>query len=381
MKKVDNDFDIFENPNNNYSNEFYAFLNQQILTYIGNKRNLLTFLFFNGVKNVQEKLGKNKFSILDGFSGSGITSRFLKSFSENLYVNDIELYAKVLSNCYLMNRSEVNESDLQKDIAYLNSHKLRNDLGEGIIKKLYAPKDINNIKKGERVFYTPNNAIIIDNIRRMIPECKSNFYLLLAPLICQASICVNTSGIFKGFYKNKDGIGQFGGEDKNCIDRIKKDIELKMPVFSRYECELNIYQEDINKLILDLPEIDLAYYDPPYNQHPYGSNYFMLNIISEYKEPQKISKVSGIPLTWNKSSYNTKEAKYSFEELIKNTRAKFILISYNDEGLIPIEDMEKILSRFGKLQVSCNAYNAFRASRNLSLRKKYVKEYLFLLQK
>ncbi|MDR0684304.1 MAG: DNA adenine methylase [Spirochaetaceae bacterium] len=36
---------------------------------------------------------------------------------------------------------------------------------------------------------------------------------------------------------------------------------------------------DSNKIINNIPEVDLAYLDPPYNQHPYGSNYFMLNLI------------------------------------------------------------------------------------------------------
>ena len=35
-----------------------------------------------------------------------------------------------------------------------------------------------------------------------------------------------------------------------------------------------------NELVKEIEPVDLAYFDPPYNQHPYGSNYFMLNIIN-----------------------------------------------------------------------------------------------------
>jgi len=31
--------------------------------------------------------------------------------------------------------------------------------------------------------------------------------------------------------------------------------------------------------------------DPPYNQHPYGSNYFMLNLLADYREPADVSAV------------------------------------------------------------------------------------------
>jgi adenine-specific DNA methylase len=88
----------------------------------------------------------------------------------------------------------------------------------------------------------------------------------------------NTSGVFKGFYKNKEtGIGQFGGSNQDALLRIKGD--LPFPIFSDFNCEVMVYNDDSNNVIKTAPEVDLAYVDPPYNQHPYGSNYFMLNLI------------------------------------------------------------------------------------------------------
>ena len=43
------------------------------------------------------------------------------------------------------------------------------------------------------------------------------------------------------------------------------------------------------ELAADLPPLDLVYLDPPYNQHPYGSNYFMLNLLVDYRAPLKPS--------------------------------------------------------------------------------------------
>ena len=75
---------------------------------------------------------------------------------------------------------------------------------DGIISRLYAPKDTNNIQPNERVFYTRENAILLDTYRTAIQEvCPENYKkFFLAPLLSQASIHTNTSGVFKGFYKN-----------------------------------------------------------------------------------------------------------------------------------------------------------------------------------
>lgn len=127
--------------------------------------------------------------------------------------------------------------------------------------------------------------------------------------------------------------------------------------------------------------LDLVYYDPPYNQHPYGSNYHMLNTIVDYVEPLELSKTAGIPKKWNKSSYNKeKEALTSFDELIQNTKAKYIMISYNNEGFISFEQMMNICNKRGETQSIDEEYTAFRGSRNLKNRNHKVTEYIFLIK-
>ena len=58
-----------------------------------------------------------------------------------------------------------------------------------------------------------------------------------------------------------------------------------------------------------------------------------------------------------------------------------MLVSYNSEGFITLEQMETMLHSFGKVTRRDITYNAYRASRNLSGRELYVSEYLFLLEK
>jgi adenine-specific DNA-methyltransferase len=358
------------------------YLTRQLITYIGNKRALLDFIG-EGIKKVQKKLNKNKLSIFDVFSGSGIVARYCKQFAALLIANDIEHYSTVINQCYLSNENEINIPQLcdyyNDIIKQANEKQVR-----GIIAELYAPLDDNNIKQNERVFYTARNALYIDTVRQLIEKIPQNEQkYFLAPLLSEASIHANTSGVFKGFYKNRQtGIGQFGGNNQDALSRITGDIALPFPVFSNFNCETIIYNGDANEVIKNAPEVDMAYIDPPYNQHPYGSNYFMLNLILDYQYPQNASAVSGIPANWNRSGYNKENrALQLLTNLVSNIKTKYALVSFNSEGFITIEQMRAMLNKIGKTEIMEIKYNTFRGSRNLNSREIYVKEYLFLLEK
>jgi adenine-specific DNA-methyltransferase len=214
-----------------------------------------------------------------------------------------------------------------------------------------------------------------------IPAAEQKFFL--APLLSGASVHTNTPGVFKGFYKNREtGRGQYGGSNQDALKRITGDITLPFPVFSNFNCETFVHNQDSNKLIHTLPEVDIAYVDPPYNQHPYGSNYFMLNVIVDYTRPGKTSAVSGIPENWNRSDYN-KEGRVlgALTHLVENIKAKFVIISFNSEGFIDSEQMIAMLQKIGRVEVLETWYNVFRGGRNLNSRAIHVKEYLYLLEK
>ncbi|MCL2127320.1 MAG: DNA adenine methylase [Treponema sp.] len=358
------------------------YLAKQLITCIGNKRALLGFIG-TGIEKIQKRLNREKLKTFDVFSGSGIVARFFKQFSDLLIVNDLEKYSAVINSCYLANENGLDIAFLRKCHGEI-THKLRGGLKRGFISELYAPKDDNDIKKNERVFFTLGNAMFIDTARQLIAEIpQKEQVFFLAPLLSEASIHANTAGVFKGFYKNREtGIGQFGGSNKDALTRIKGGMELPFPVFSNFNCETVVCSGDSGKIAASLPEVDVAYLDPPYNQHPYGSNYFMLNLIADYERPENISKVSGIPGDWNRSVYNRgNEAFGALTDLVKNIKAKFVLISFNSEGFIGLEQMKEMLDSVGKTETLETRYNAFRGSRNLNNRGIHVKEYLYLLEK
>src|SRR5690606_11645010 len=143
-------------------------------------------------------------------------------------------------------------------------------------------------------------------------------------------------------------------------------IELEVPHMSLFETDVEVFQQDANALISDTHEFDLIYIDPPYNQHPYGSNYFMLNLLTNYERPTDMSRVSGIPTDWNRSGYNVrKQALSLLEDLFANAPARFLLVSFNSEGYVSTEEIKGALEKHGKVDEVIVKYNTYRASRNL----------------
>jgi len=74
-------------------------------------------------------------------------------------------------------------------------------------------------------------------------------------------------------------------------------------------------------------------------------------------------------------------AEEAMSDLIANTKSHFIAISYNNEGIIPIDSFKKILSEHGKWELFEQDYNTYRGSRNLKNRNIKVKEHLWVLEK
>lgn len=357
---------------------------QTMITCIGNKRKLVKNIR-KVVEEVRILLSKERLNIVDGFAGSSVVSRELSYIADKIYSNDLEYYAYLMASCFLIKPDSEQREKIEAHIKIMNDIAEHGPFIEGIISRLYAPKDTKNIREGERCFYTRENALIIDTLRdyieKKVEDDIKNYCLV--PLLTKASIHTNTAGVFKGFYK-KGKIGHFGGKGEFALSRITKPISVEVPIWSDLEFTAYPSNKDINTLVSDLPDdIDLMYLDPPYNQHPYGSNYFMLNVIATNKEPDNISNVSGIPADWNKSSYNTRSsAVTSMNHLISTgiEKSRYLLISYNNEGIITEDDWKTLLEPYivKKYEIQ---YDTFKACRNLKNRSNKVVEIMYLVSK
>jgi len=326
------------------SNEFVF---QRMYTYLGNKRKLLDAIE-HVVIDVKKKLGKERMSILDGFTGSTVVARMLTRHASEIHANDMETHAYIAAGCFIQQPTPEQKLRIEKHIAAMNSI---TDFIPGIVTDMYAPQNTQDIKEGERCFFTHENALRIDTWRTYVEttvEADIKQWCL-CPILVQMSTHANTLGHLKAFIKDKQVIGNFEVSGKRVTDPLKLDV----PVWNDQPCEGYAYRKDINTLVREWSEegkrIDLIYYDPPYNQHEYGAYYFLLNVVAENKRPTKYNQVTGLPKERTKSQYNTKAAAIkAMEDLIASSLrvARYILISYNDEGLIGADDWKKLLEPY-----------------------------------
>ena len=353
---------------------------------MGNKRKLLKQIS-EIIDMIIEELGDD-LTCADAFSGSGIVSRLLKTKSKKLFVNDIAGYSETLNKCYLDTPSLRKREQIKKFIDEINiiAHNFEINIGEkSWISRYWAPSG--EITKKDRVYYTEENGILIDRYRHLIDQLPKIYQpYLLAQLIVKSSIHNNTNGQFSAFYKDEIGIGKYGGKKEVDIKRITGSIKLEYPIFSPNPCEIEIDKIDTNQWVTKIPEVDLIYLDPPYNKHPYSIYYFMLDIINDWNTDIEIPNTNrGQPKNWTKSDYNSiNKATTAFSDLIQKIKAKFILLSYNNKGIIPIETIESILKTKGKLYIfplTHKTYNKLKGIANYKRKKEWndVKEFMWLV--
>lgn len=378
-----------------------GYLTDQIIAYIGNKRKLLK-LIYKAIETTGIEI-KPGIKFLDVFSGSGVVSRFAKMLNFEVFSNDWESYSKVINSAYLT----INKRDI--DTLFGSEQKLKDLINkinnlpdpkeeEQYIAKYYAPKedDINTVNyKTERLFYTRKNALAIDKIRNYIEEnypinskseeTRKIRNLLIAQIIYEAATHTNTSGVFKACHK------EFGGHGKDALERILSPIAIHEPVLIDSDYECHIYQQDANKLAEELEGIDIAYLDPPYNQHQYGSNYHMLNTVAKWDKipvplemnaKGELKEKAGIRHDWvnTRSPYCYKtEAEIAFKDLINKLDAHYILISYSTDGIIPFDTMREICMKKGKTTIVTNEYTTYRGGKQSNQRKNTNIEFILVI--
>ncbi len=126
------------------------------------------------------------------------------------------------------------------------------------------------------------------------------------------------------------------------------------------------------------------YLDPPYNSRQYASNYFILELIAEgwfNKKPEIYGKTGMRPYSEQKSAYCQKSlVKDMFDDLITNAKTKYILLSYNDEGLLSEKEITDILSKRGKVSIFEKEYRRYRSINQDDSDRRLVKEKLYFVK-
>ncbi|MEL0311635.1 MAG: DNA adenine methylase [Candidatus Poseidoniales archaeon] len=344
----------------------------QLIPYIGNKRKLLD-LIHQAISETKIENG----TFVDLFSGSTVVSRFAKKLGFRVLSNDWEPYSEqIAKGTIVLNKIP----EFEKLGGHENVFKILNDVEplEDYVSRHLCPSDDNNLDhEKDRLFFMRKNGMKIDAMRELISYWVDNdmisdteFSYIMASFMYSVSYVSNTSGVFKGFHKG------WGGSNGTAQYRICSDIKLRPAIIydngqdnisSREDAGLLV--DNLSELLGDVP--DIVYLDPPYNQHPYGSNYHVLNSIvlwDKPKFPEKITRgtKSAIRLDWRserRSAYNYSiKAAEEFDNLIRKINCKYILTSYSTEGNIPLEKMMNILGSKGSLSVVKREYVRYRVS-------------------
>ncbi len=283
------------------------------MNYIGSKWKLSEFIktsILSVVNNIQGKV------FCDLFAGTGIIGRIFKKEAKQIIANDIEPYSYVLIRNYIGNHQEFSCKDLIDELNSLSGT-------AGLIYKNYCLGGGSN-----RQYFSDENGQKIDAIRLKIDEwlktkkiTTNQYYFLLASLIENADRVANTASVYAAFLKH-------------LKPSAKQEMVVKPALFDCTDNPHIVYKEDANKLIKKIKG-DILYLDPPYNTRQYGNYYHILNTITEYKELD-IKGITGMRDYYKSMYCKKKQVATAFENLIKNTRFKYIFLSYNNEWFMAV---------------------------------------------
>ncbi|MDO5017187.1 MAG: DNA adenine methylase [Porphyromonas sp.] len=333
------------------------------MNYIGSKLSLIPFIDSVIKKVCGEHLKDAVFC--DLFAGTGIVGRHFKLSAKKIIANDLEYYSYVLNRNYIGNHQPLDNAD-----DFIDALNQLPPMKDGFIYENYSEGG-----SGDRLYFSSHNGKKIDAVRTQIEMWHSSgeisadmYFFLLASLLESADKVANTASVYGAFLK-----------------KIKKSaqapIEIKPAAFSVNDTNHDVYQEDANQLIGEIRG-DILYLDPPYNSRQYGANYHLLNTIAIYKPFEPQGK-TGLP-DYNRSQYcGKKTVQRQLDQLIREAEFPYIFLSYNNEGLMSLDDIKTTFEKYGKYALYQSEYRRFRADREerRSHKSSTTTEYLHVLVK
>ena len=332
------------------------------MNYIGSKYSLLDFLETTIEEVTGYKEGDN-YIFGDLFAGTGIVGQRYKSKGCTVISNDIQYYSYVLNKHYIENIPELDTSLLES----------LNNLSpiSGFIYNNYCEGS-----GSDRNYFTNENGMKCDAIRTHLEKLHKTgeiddhiYFYYLASLVNSIDKYANTASVYGAFLKY-------------VKKSAKKEFKLELlPVVSGNIGE--VYNENINILSKKISG-DVLYLDPPYNTRQYCSNYHVLETIARYDNPKLIGVTGLRDSSEQKSKFCSKRTVTKvFDDLIKNAKFKYIFLSYNNEGLMSLDSIKEIMSRYGKYNFFTKEYRRVKADKdeNRNIAAGSTTEYLHCLIK
>lgn len=296
-----------------------------MIKYLGSKRRLIAALtdILGGVDGAQ--------SLLDLFSGTARVGAALKQHGLRVVANDHNQYAHTLATCYV----QADAGELEDEArAYLEELSAR-PATPGYVTKTFCE---------DARFFTPENGAKIDAIRDAIEEMPLSVEMkavLLTALLEAADRVDSTCGVQMAYLKK-------------YAPRALQPLTLRLPKLAPRPAA-----GACTALCLDATEaakrspVDVAYLDPPYNQHSYLGNYHVWETIVRWDKPEAYGTArKRVDVKERKSAFNSRPGcAPALEAAIDAVDAKVIVVSFNDEGHISLEQMRDLLSERGDVEV------------------------------
>lgn len=280
----------------------------------------------------------------DIFSGSATVARYFKKDYE-IISNDLLYFSYVLQKGTIENDVvprfvKLNEKlGIDDPITYFNSLSIEQmellPVEKRFFQNTYAPK-------GGRMYINDENALRIDFARNTVEDWykqkiidENEYFYLVACIVEGIPFVSNISGTYGAFHKSWER------RSYKIYEVYRLDIETNN---KNNKC----YNEDGVELLKKIKG-DILYIDPPYNGRQYLSNYHVLETAAKYDFPE-IKGVTGQRKNDNNKSEFCMKSKVldAFDRLINNANFKYIILSYSTDGLMSVEDIEKIMKKYGK---------------------------------
>lgn len=288
-----------------------------MIKYLGSKRLLLPAIL-NAVRGVAGAT-----SVLDLFSGTSRVGHALKAAGYRVIANDHNAYAATLARCYVQADRERVIVDATRLIAEFNALPGR----AGYFTQTFCIASR---------FVHPANGERIDAIREAIaakglpPDLKA---VVLTSLMEAADRVDSTVGVQMAYLKA-------------WAPRAHAPLNLRVPdVLPRAAFGMGeAHQLDAFVAAARL-EADIAYIDPPYNQHSYLGNYHVWESLVRWDKPP----VYGVAckrtdVRERRSPFNSRPAfADAFRRLLASVRARTLIVSFSDEGFLSRDALAAML--------------------------------------